>query len=1059
MHYSNYTLGIDMGVASIGWAVVSTAEKKIASGVRIFPAGQNLKLPKEEQANYCRRTRRLARRRVRRKAERKKMISKALMELSWMPHDSTELETWHQQNVYEIRHRALFDKISLSELGRIIIHLNQRRGFLSLRKEVNEKNEKEEKKATKMLSEISALQNEIDASGHKTLGNHLYHLYQKDGIHVRLRNRHIRRQMLHHEFSLIWEKQRSYYPELLTDALRYGTTGKLDNPTKVVKPIPRVKSQTMLEQFGIENLTFFQRRVYWPASSVGKCELEPTEFRAPLADRRFQEFRMLQEVNNLRILDGSKLKNISERHLTEEERAAAVKFLSGRETTKFEDLKKCLAKVHGSPQTSQITFNLENGGRKGISSMSTDHKLANAKALGKEWLKFSVELKNKVVAVLADPRNATDEDIEIELDQIGELTSEQITKLTKVSLPVGFGNLSIKALDKLLPHMRCGKIYMAKDFADSAMHAAGYLRRDENEHKIFDILPLIDSPDLPYAQQINNPVVLRSLNELRKVVNAIIRKYGKPARIHLEMARDLKMSPKQRADYQKQTRANEKERESVKDELLKLKIIPTRDAIDLYRLWKEQGERCAYTGKSISILQLLGGEIDMDHILPYSRSADNSLGNKVVCFRSANHEKGNRTPYEWLAVSAPDRYEALLQNTKHLNYSKRKRFAMEEIPESFVNRDLNDTAWMARAARQYLSHIVEKPHHVLGTKGTHTATLRDQWQLHSLLRNDGLDLKNRDDHRHHALDAIIIALCDQSRIHEILKKKDYENRWEPKPDGMKVYRLKFKGDALGHPWESFRSDVENCLNSIWVSHKPKGKISGPLHKETNYGKTKDGLLVVRKNVSGLSAKEVEGIRDPAIKKVVKDYIGKHGDLKTISPENPLRMPSGLPILKVRTAIPYAHITIRKGTEHETHVQSESTHHLAIFSLGDRGYHFEPVTLFEVSRRKSSRQPIISKTPPSDYPEAEFVMYLCSNDSIIAEVDGREELFVFKGVHATQLTAKFVYHQDARKNNDKDPITGKAVSIHKTCGPNTLEINFPKFRKVTVLPTGEIRNCG
>jgi CRISPR-associated endonuclease Csn1 len=1054
MNYSNYTLGIDMGVASIGWAMVSIAEQQIDSGVRVFPAGiDNFNSGKEKHANVDRRTARTMRRRIRRKAERKKLISQILTELDWIPKDQVQLEIWRRQDIYGLRHRALTEKITLQELARIILHLNQRRGFLSLRKTEGET----DKDTQGMLGEISALQKEIDDSGHQTLGNHLYHLYQKDGIHIRLRNRHIRRQMLHHEFSLIWEKQSSYYQEILTEELRYGSTGKLENPTKVIKPIPRNKSQSLLEQFGIENLSFFQRRVYWPASSIGKCELEPTELRASIADRRFQEFRMLQEVNNLRIIDNSKPKNTIERKLTNDERIATIKFLSGRETTKFEDLKKCLQKVYGSPQAAQIAFNLENGGRKGISSMPADHKLASTKGLGKEWMSFSNELKNRIIEILTDPNNSTDEDIEISLEKIIDLTSDQITKLSKVSLPAGYANLSIKALEKILPAMREGKLYIAKDCTDSAIHAAGYQRRDQHEHKTFDLLPLIDSSDLPYSQQINNPVVLRSLHELRKIINGLIRKYGKPARIHLEMARDLKMSPKQRSEYQKLTRTHEKERETVKAELIELKIVPTRDAIDLYRLWKEQGERCAYTGKSISIRQLLGGEIDMDHILPYSRSADNSLGNKVVCFRSENHQKNNRTPHEWLATSEPEKYETLLQNIKDLPYSKRKRFTMEEIPEGFVARDLNDTAWMAKAARQYLSHIVEKPHHILGTKGTHTATLRDQWQLHSLLRNDGLDLKNRNDHRHHALDAIIIALCDQPRILEILKKKHFENRWEPKPDGMKVYRLKLKGDELGHPWENFRADVEKSLNTIWVSHKAKGKISGPLHKETNYGKTQDGLLVVRKSVSLLSPKEVEGIRDPAIKKIVKDYVNNHGELKTISADNPLTMPSGLPIRKVRTAIPYAHLTIRKGTPHETHVQSASTHHLAIFALGDGEYHFEPVTLFEATQRLRRNEPVVQKTYKGMPPHAEFLMYLCSNDSIIAEIDGREQLFVFKGVHATQLTAKFTNHHDARKDNEKNITTGKAVSIQKTCKPTTLESNFPKARKVSVLPTGEIRN--
>jgi CRISPR-associated endonuclease Csn1 len=162
MNYSNYTLGIDMGVASIGWAMVSIAEQQIDSGVRVFPAGiDNFNSGKEKHANVDRRTARTMRRRIRRKAERKKLISQILTELDWIPKDQVQLEIWRRQDIYGLRHRALTEKITLQELARIILHLNQRRGFLSLRKTEGET----DKDTQGMLGEISALQKEIDDSG------------------------------------------------------------------------------------------------------------------------------------------------------------------------------------------------------------------------------------------------------------------------------------------------------------------------------------------------------------------------------------------------------------------------------------------------------------------------------------------------------------------------------------------------------------------------------------------------------------------------------------------------------------------------------------------------------------------------------------------------------------------------------------------------------------------------------------------------------------------------------------------------------------------------------
>lgn len=1074
-----------MGVASIGWAVVSVKDSFLDTGVRVFPAGvDNFNSPKEKHPNQDRRSARGMRRRIRRKAQRKATLKQALQELSWVPTESTtdapnepsEIDLWHALPVYELRHRAVREKISLPELGRVILHLNQRRGFLSLRKSDEAAAEKESKG---MLGQISELEQKIADSGLKTLGSYLFSEYQKHGLHQPIRNRdqsqqvyRHNRKMLHDEFSLIWETQQKFYPDLLTDKLRYGSEGPAKNLFKVCTPERRKKAESWLEQFGLENITFFQRRVYWPQESIGRCELEKEEPRAPVADRRFQEFRLLQEVNNIRITDNSVVGSPVERGLTPEEREEALGFLSKKDKPKIEELKKHLCKCRHLPQfpkeLGNVRFNLENGGRSTISGAPTDYLMKSAKALGKEWENFSEEIKNQIIEALTLPA-ATDEDIRTELEKLPALTPQQVERLLGLSLPTGYGHLSIKALEKLLPHMQKGIVYMHKDEAQSAMQAAGYQRRDEQSHQSLETLPLFDdllnsqSPAYdPNQVAINNPVVLRSLNELRKIVNALIRRYGKPSRIHLEMARDLKMSPKQRKEYEKQTRGFEKERAEAKKLLDECGLIPNRDAIQLLRLWKEQKEICPYSGKAISLAQLFSGqgEIDIDHIFPYSRSADDSMANKVVCHAHSNRSKGNQTPREWLAASDPAAYEAMLQRTKDYPANKRRRFYAEEIPEGFVNRDLNDTAWMAKAARQYLARLMSAPHLVQGTKGTYTALLRDHWELHSLLRHDGINLKNRDDHRHHALDAVVIALCDQSLIKQLVSQQKFRAQFSAaKEEGKKIYHLRHTGDKLGQPWPEFRSSVETSLNKIWVSHRAHRKVSGPLHKETNYGKTKEGLLVIRKAVTGLSEKEVEGIRDPEIKRIITDYMTANGGsvkcLKEINSENPLKMASGIPIRKVRTAIPYAHLTIRKGTAHETHVQSAATHHVAIFALGDDKYHFEPVSLYEASQRLRRKEPIVQKRYPNMPAEAEFLFHLCPGDSLMATIDGVDQLFIYKTMASTSKQVSFAYHNDGTQGNE-DRETGR--SLLRTCMPGTFEKNFPKARKSIILPDGRVRSA-
>lgn len=1068
---AEYILGLDMGVASIGWAVVSTQDQFVDTGVRIFPSGiEAINTRKEKHPNLDRRTARGMRRRVRRKAERKAIIKEALKELGWIPSDPQELEKWHQMNVYELRHRGLHEELSLQELGRIILHLNQRRGFLSLRKS-EESNNKEDKG---MLAEIEGLQKEIETSGSQTLGSYLYSIYQRDGIFCRLRNRHIRRQMLHHEFSLLWEKQATFHPSL-TDELRYGKQGRREKPTSVIKPEKREVSISLLEQFGIENLTFFQRKVYWKTSSIGKCELEGPLFsekviknpkeelsilRAPVADRRFQEFRMLQEINNLRILDSSSGGRPIERSLNPEEREHTITYLTERGSVKFEDLKKSLNKKAGSPLPEQFHFNLENGGRKTISGMDTDKKLKAKGVMGKDWLKLDDSLKNQVVEILCIP-NATDDDIEEALREVPELNSEAIHGLLKVNLPTGYGHLSIIALEKLLPHMRAGKLYMAKDENDSALHAAGYSRRDEQKRSGLELLPSYveritpgsDSYD-PHQVVINNPIVLRALVELRKVVNSLIRKYGKPAKIHIEMARDLKMSPKQRSDHNKKTRKLEEARATAAEALKVEGIFPTRDAIELYRLWEEQGRCCMYspTGESISFTQLFNGECDIDHILPYSRSGDNSFMNKVVSLRKYNAEKGNRLPHEWLAHSSPQHYDQILQRAKKLPQPKYKKFTMEEVPEGFTNRDLNDTAWMAKAARQYLSCLYEKDHYILGTKGTYTARMRDEWRLHAILRHDGVDMKNRDDHRHHALDAAVIALCNQSRIQSLQKNCEYKGHLQKNQEGEIVYHLKPFGSELTTPWPNFQQDLAKSLNSIWVSHRARKKVSGPLHKETQYGKTQDGKLTVRKNIHDLSKKEVTGIIDPAIKKLVEEYIDSNGgsaeSLKQLSPENPLKMKSGMPVRKTRIAFNYAHLTLRQGTPHEVHVQSANTHHVGIYQHPDGTIKFQAVPLIEAMQRLKRKESVYEQTYAGAPEGTKLLMHLSQGETILCEKESKARLFTYNTFNAGNLQMKFHFHTD-----------GSKTPKEHTCYAGTFYKNFPNARKVTILPSGQIRHSG
>ncbi len=1086
----DYTLGIDMGVASIGWAVINEQTKFIRTGSRIFPAGFDaINTGKESNSNDNRRASRGMRRRIRRKANRKLLLRQNLEQLSWVPsskheRDDAEVHQWERLDPYELRHKALSEQVSLMELGRIILHLNQRRGFLSLRKSADAA----DKESSGILGEMDSLERDIKDSGQKTLGSYLYTLREKDlQDHkdvpmVKIRGKYLRRVLTYKEFDLIWKTQQKFYPDILTDTVRFGATGQRPNPTAVVTPEKRIEGMTLLQQFGLENLLFFQRRVYWPESSIGLCQLEQSllfeqlreegklkpEFknerrarektirRAPIADRRFQEFRMLCEVNNLR-LTNDEIDATKERLLSQEERQVALDYCKSVAAPSISGLKKKLVKQMGMNSIRSLHLNLEAGGRTKISGLKTDSTLGNAKVLGKYWQSYTESQRNQIVEILANPA-LVDDDIEEQLTALGCLDDASVGKLMGVDLGSARANLSIIALEKLLPFLRQGMRYVSKEESgDSALHSAGYSRRDEQETEALDVLPRFDDPQYPFAQSITSPVVRRSMTELRKIVNGLMREHGKPARIHVEMSRDLKMSSDKRKELNIKNRKREKERSNAKKFLEENNIIGNRDAVERYLLWEDQSRLCAYSQEPISFAQLFHN-VDVDHILPYSRCADNGYNNKVVCFAEMNRapNKGNRTPYEWLAKSDPTAYDRVVSFAKqHLKAGgKYKKFIMDEIPDGFTNRDLNDTAWMAKAACSYLAQLypVKESYKVQGTKGRHTATLRNYWKLNGLLRCDGIELKSRDDHRHHALDAVVIALTNKARIDAVVEGMSFRQvEQEAREAGKRIYRLKpavKETNKLAAPWKDFRADVQESLNSIWVSHRPKKKVSGALHKETYYGKTADGRLVVRKSVASLSSKDLSNIRDEFISELIQLHLKDGGTL-----EDEISMPSGVPIRTVRVLVDSTHLTIRQGKPHETHVWSGGTHHVAVFAVGDGKCIFEPVNLLEATKRKNRKERIFQSNPPAGNLDAEFLFYLSLGETILCEVGGVKRLFIYKTMNTNSGQMFFANHTDASDGN-KDPETGK--STLKSATSNTFLKNFPKAQKVTVLPTGELR---
>lgn len=1043
------TLGLDLGPNSVGWALVDEqAHRLINAGVRVFPEGvDNFDTKKEKPRNEARRTARGMRRQIRRRALRKRRLREALIQSGLWPRDELAQNRLCELDPYALRTRALDHPLTPHELGRVFLHLNQRRGFLS-----NRKKERKTGEVKGMLAEISELAADIEKAKCRTLGEYLHHKTTSLDHANRMENDHIRhrhtlRRMLVDEFDAIWRSQAAHHPNLLTDKLRYGSHGPQTQPHY---PRTRRNGQSLLDAFGLDGLIFFQRPLYWPRSVVGMCELEPKEKRCPRADRRAQRFRMLQEVNNLRYIDPD---DSMEKAMNQQQRALLLSRLATAREMDFEKIRKAL----GFLET--VQFNLETGRRQKIQGMVADSLLAAKTCLGPSWHKLPEDRKNAIVDLLA--RSADDDQTQQRLVTEHGLTAEQADKALDAELPPGYVNLSVKAIERLLPHLERGMRLMGNDETDSAMHAAGYMRRDELQRRVFDELPDPSRARDARIGDIPNPVVKRALVELRKVVNSIIREYGKPDAIHVEMAREVRQGPTARSEYTSRIREIEQQRDAAADEIRKLKdqsidVYVNRDSILRYLLWQQQNHDCIYCGNKISQAQLYGGEVDVDHILPYSRSLDDSQMNKVVCHRRCNDAKGNRTPHEWLAAAEPQRYELVCQHALGLvrkgmlPYKKYRRLIQKELDlDDFIARQLTATGYITRATAEYLRCLFEHDHDVLGLKGELTAELRRQWGLNDALRNDGLDQKTREDHRHHAVDAVIVALTSRSRLQQLSRIR--------KAGGVLT-----TGEALEYPWESFRDDVVAKVNALNVSHRAERKVAGGLHEDTFYGPTREqGVFVVRKSLEALSPNEVPLIRDATIRRIIEDRLARHGietgrgrkvDARTWREAmSNVAMPSGVPVKRVRVLRREQTIQpIRDGRSDQAFVKPGSTHHLAMFEWqhnGKRKREAVFVTMLEAMNRVKRREPIIQRTPPANHPtipaDVMFLFSLSRGEMVLADVDGHAQLLTLRTAISTNHRLIFVLHNDARKSDKIQKIA-------------YFPRDYTQLRKVTVDPLGRVR---
>ena len=849
-----YRLGLDLGTNSIGWCIYSLdgsnkPDSLIDMGVRIFSDGRDPKT--KEPLAVERRTARGLRRILHRRKLRRKQMFRLLQEQGLMPNDASEAAALKSLNPYELRVKALDAKLEPYELGRVLFNLSVRRGFKSNRKEAVQEKEKDSQNDAKSQNEkCERLAKAIKDSGCRTLGEFLWKhkntetpQMENDARDIGMRfvpgrsNYYPTRQMYVEEFDAIRKAQGPYYSGVNWDALH-------------------------------EKL-FYQRPLR--VQERGKCRYMPDKERTFKAMSCSQKIRILQEVYNMDYIDEYG-KTIP---LEEAQTDSLISLLDKREKLSFKAMKKELG------LDESCTFNLERGGREYLQGNVTAVKLRNKNRFGELWDSLSLAEQDAIVEKLI----TADEDAEI-ISMLAQynLTDEQKKNIAATVLPSGTSMLCKEVTEQLVEKMEQNKIPLTV-----AVQMIGYTYADQSVHEESELPyygailtgstmgahPEADQSELELKYgKISNPTVHVALNQTRTVVNTLIRAYGKPQQIVVELSRDLKASREAKARIQKTITANQKRNERDNKNITEITKIPYPNREDRlkYRLWEELGSdslsrKCLYCGKTISGSEIFTKDIEIEHILPFGRTLFDGETNKTVAHTNCNRDKGNLSPFEAFG-SSPSGYnwhEICARANSLKNPAKRALFAenaMEKFEKdsSFIQRQLTDNAYLSRSALRYLRCICKD---VWSVNGSMTKLLRGKWNIDSILKrkiddpeiahfelkNDqiGQYKKNRYDHRHHALDASVIALIDRAMVQEISQ--------------LNKIRLKNRIEAPQMP--VLRSELIEKVKHITVSFKPDHGRQGKLSKETLLGKIKK---IEKVNIDSIQTDDdIASIKDDVVR--------------------------------------------------------------------------------------------------------------------------------------------------------------------------------------------------
>ena len=915
--------GIDVGVASVGFAVIELDDadrpKELIDGISlVYPAPTGA----AERTRYKSMRTQNKRRRDRIKALRSELVR--LFDLD----PDFDSENCHpdltdgvgkngepRRNNSRVRLRAhgLSAPLTAGDLARAIMHLAKNRGQRLTRglKDNPSADAKQKEEERRTMADTA-----------KETGNDLRELGRELGIDgpahpsqlsmskagateaTRLKKDRVgmpvfTRGMVEAEFDALLKAQQRRHREALTDA--------------VCKKLKE---------------TVFEEAEPKPPA-IGKCRYgerdanDDIEARLPRGADLFQRKRIFEEVNNLRLISQ---RTGAETPLDKGQRDCLVsRLLDGFDLTAA-GARKALKLGSGAlaDKTSLDISDRRRGRRTDgrIQGHPVAAAMRKANAL-EQWNDFDEEQRERISHLIR-----TEDDREIldkELTAIG-LSGNAVRALSDVRLPPTYSAAGETATRKLLSELKRDVISNHE-----AEKRAGLTALDPPQPPRLNLLPYYgevlqgwciggsgdpNSADEARYGRIPNPVVHVALNQLRKTANAYLSLYGKPARICIELARDLNKSAEDREGAEKEAANNRKKNEKYIERLEAHKRKLKREDLRRIKLHGMQDGKCLYTGKPICMEQLFDGSVEIDHILPRATTGDDGIANLALVFKAPNRFKARRSPFEAFSEGYEDQdYEHILQRAGKRGQSVRWRFrpdAMDRYKDrnAFQARYLNDTRYIARMASRYLQCVCADPNAVVSLNGRITSMLRREWGLHTLIRDIMIDdgrldradierersgetlqqLKERRkrmdkirwDHRHHLLDAIVAACTGGSDVQRLQTLAAQETGGEDAGEILtRIRRADPDFENAGICWQAgFRKTVRAFLEDprrgaasdrriTRVVTKADHDSRGQLHEETNYGVIcevpgKLGQYVTRRHVdiSGLSAQQIENLCVP-----------------------------------------------------------------------------------------------------------------------------------------------------------------------------------------------------